>query len=185
MSGCGLDCGFAGRRLFLSSKLFTGDMGSRAGADLACQVMAEDAKFSQPDRFRALLADSLGSPNTWLANDASGLPFIAPSGLILADSYAALIDLGPGWGIHVTETGDMLVEERVWTNVGPFGDAYLLDPDHTCVDWTSDDPAKSARVGRNAVAPADFTQWQDERHWLTYATQACTDAWRVYCVEVL
>jgi hypothetical protein len=139
MAGCGDDCGFAGLRLFLSSQLFTGDMGSRTGADLACQTMATNAGFSHPERFLAVLADSQGSPNTFLAGDASGLPYIAPSGLILAASYQALIALGPGLGITTTETGEMLSGERVWTNVNGLGSAYLLEPEYTCADWTSAD----------------------------------------------
>lgn len=74
-AGCDLDCGFFGRRLFLSSQEFTGDMGTRAGADLACQVMATQAKF--PFIF----------PDPGLAR-----PFILPGGLIVAPDYPALID---------------------------------------------------------------------------------------------
>lgn len=184
MAGCGLDCGFAGRRLFLSSKLFTGDMGSRAGADLACQVMAEAAKFPNASMFRALLADSQGSPNTFVANDASGLPYIAPSGMVLAASYPELISQGPGPGVITTEMGEVMSGKLVWTNVGPFGDAYLVDPEKTCADWTSGDVAKSARVGINAVGPDDLMDWQNEHRWLSHAMKSCSISHRIYCIEV-
>jgi len=183
MAGCGLDCGFAGRRLYLSSKTFTGDMGSRAGADLSCQNMAKDAKLPHPNKYRAILADSKGSPNTFLADDASGLPYIAPSGEILAATYAELIDLGPGPGIIATETGELLTDELVWTNVGPFGDAFVTDPNGTCADWTSDDPMKSARTGLNAVVPEDLPEWQDQHQWLSYSMKPCQKWFRIYCVE--
>ncbi len=183
MAGCGGDCGFAGLRLFLSSKLFTGDMGSRVGADLACQTMATNAEFSHPERFLALLADSQGSPNTFLAGDASGLPYISPSGLILAASYPDLIALGPGLGITTTETGEMLADERVWTNVNGLGGAYLLEPEYSCADWTSADATLLARVGRNSVGPDKFMQWQEQRHWVSYAMKWCSEGYRIYCVE--
>lgn len=183
MAGCSDDCGFAGLRLFLSSQLLTGDMGSRVGADLACQTMATNAEFSHPERFLALLADSQGSPNTFLAGDASGLPYIAPSGLILAASYPALIALGPGLGITTTETGEMLPDERVWTNVNGLGSAYLIEPEYTCVDWTSADASMLARVGRNSVEPDELMQWQEQRHWVSYAMKSCKIAFRIYCVE--
>jgi hypothetical protein len=183
MAGCGDDCGFAGLRLFLSSQLFTGDMGSRTGADLACQTMATNAGFSHPERFLAVLADSQGSPNTFLAGDASGLPYIAPSGLILAASYQALIALGPGLGITTTETGEMVSGERVWTNVNGLGGAYLLEPEYTCADWTSADASLLARVGLNAVGPNELMQWQEQHHWVSYAMKECSEAFRIYCVE--
>jgi hypothetical protein len=183
MAGCGHDCGFAGLRIFLSSQLFTGDMGSRVGADLACQTMALNAKFSHPERFVAVLADSQSSPNTLLAGDASGLPYISPSGLILAASYPALIALGPGSGITTTEIGEMLMGERIWTNVNGLGSAYLLEPEFTCADWTSADATMMARIGVNAVEPDELIQWQEARQWVSYAMKSCKEEYRIYCVE--
>jgi hypothetical protein len=184
MTGCNLDCGFAGRRLFVSSKLFTGDMGSRAGADLACRLMAEAADFADPEVYRAVLGDSNGSLLAeLLALDTNGLPIITPGGLILSANVATLIDLGPDLGVSVAETGEMFLEWTVWTNLGPFGDVYLADPEHSCTDWTSDDLTQSARIGLNAAAPADFMQWQTERQWLSYATFNCKKTLRIYCIE--
>ena len=95
---------------FLSSKVFSGEMGTRAGADLACQIMAAEAGFEDEYKYRALLADASGSPNTFVDPDPDGLgrPFILPGGLIIAASYPALIKLGPGDGITTTEQGEML-----------------------------------------------------------------------------
>jgi hypothetical protein len=183
MAGCGLDCGFSGRRLFLSSQFFNGDMGSRAGADLACQNMAAAAGLLHATSYRALLGDSLASANTMFADDTSGLPFIDPSGMILAASYPELIELGPGMGVTTTETGEIVHYARVWTNLGPFGDAYLLDPEHTCGDWTSATLTKSARAGHNAVMDDDVPEWQAGRHWLSYETRTCAKQARIYCVE--
>jgi hypothetical protein len=185
-TGCDVECGFSGRRLFLSSKTFDGDMSTRAGADLACQNMAAAVQFKHPEDFRALLADAQGSPNTFLAEDPDGRPFILPSGLIVAATYAALIAQGPGAGITTTETGEVLVEKLVWTNINPFGDAYLVDPEHTCTGWTSADATQSARVGLNAVEPGDLdglATWKSGRQWFGYATMPCSGKRRIYCVE--
>lgn len=185
-AGCDVACGFAGRRLFLSSETFTGDMSTRAGADLACQNMATAAQFTHPENFRALLADAQGSPNTFVMEDPDGRPFILPSGLIVADSYVALIDQGPGDGITTTETGEVLVEQLVWTNINPFGDAYLVDPEHTCTGWTSADATQVARVGLNAVKEGDLDglmDWKSARQWFGYASKPCSEKRRIYCVE--
>ena len=185
VTGCDLSCGLDGRRIFLSSQLFTGDMGTRAGADLACQNMATQADFRFPKRFRALLADATGAPADYVEEDPGGRPFILPSGLIIAADFASLIDAGPGPGITTTETGEVLFKKPVWTNLNPFGAPYLLDPEHSCMNWTSANDLKFTRRGRNAVAPGDpaYTQWQAERHWLSFAASPCNEAYRVYCIE--
>ena len=187
-AGCDVDCGFFGRKIFLSSQVFTGDMGTRAGADLACELMATQAGYKTPYRYRALLADSKGSPNSFVVPDPDGLgrPFILPGGLIVAASYDELIHFGPGEGITTTEQGEMLFEERVWTNVNPAGDAYLEDPASTCADWSSADILKSARVGLNAVAPGDaaaLAEWRATKSWLSATSLSCNKPYRIYCIE--
>ncbi|HEY0132582.1 MAG TPA: hypothetical protein VGB85_00845 [Nannocystis sp.] len=185
-AGCDVDCGFFGRRIFLSSQVFTGDMGTRAGADLACEIMATQAGFKAAYRYRALLADSKGSPNSFVVPDPDGRPFILPGGLIVAASYAELIQLGPGEGVTTTEQGEMLFEEKVWTNVNPAGDAYLDDPASTCAEWSSADKLKSARAGINAVAPGDaaaLAEWRAQKHWLSAVNLICSKQYRIYCIE--
>ena len=185
-AGCDLDCGLDGRRIFLSSLLFTGDMGTRAGADLACQNLAAKAGFRHPTRFRALLADASGGPADFVEEDPGGRPFILPSGLIVAASYAALIADGPGAGITTTEMGEVLLEKLVWTNLNPFGGAYVVDPEHTCAGWTSSSIAHVARVGYDAVSPEDaaaFAAWKEGRQWLSFATKTCEKARHIYCIE--
>ena len=187
-AGCDVDCGFFGRKIFLSSQVFTGDMGTRAGADLACEIMATQVGFKTPYKYRALLADSKGSPNTFVVPDPDGLgrPFILPSGLIVAASYDDLIHFGPGDGVTTTEQGEVLFKTKVWTNVNPAGDAYLEDPALTCADWSAADISKSARAGVNAVAPGDaaaLAEWRDKKHWLSATSLSCSKLYRIYCIE--
>ena len=187
LAGCDIDCGFAGRRIFLSSQTFTGDMGTRAGADLACETMASTAGLRHSERFKALLADAEGAPNDFVAADPQDdRPFILPTGLVLANSYTDLIDSGPGAGVTSTELGEILYERVVWTNVNPFGDAYLKSPASTCGSWTSADPFESARVGYNAVAPGDaaaLAEWKSKKQWLSFSLEGCSESFRIYCIE--
>ena len=187
MVGCDLECGFAGRRIFLSSQTFTGDMGTRAGADLACETMAYAAGLRHSERYKALLADAGGGPNDFVeAGPQDDRPFILPTGLMLAASYADLIASGPGAGVTTTELGEILYDTKAWTNVGPFGDAYLGDPASTCGSWTSADKLRSARVGSNAVAPGDeaaLAEWEAKKQWLSHSTWPCHQAFRIYCIE--
>jgi len=184
--GCDLECGLAGRRLFLSSKLFDGNLGTRIGADLACQNMAKSVDFKHFDRFRALLADAGADPADYVLEDPAGRPFILPSGLILAASFAELLKAGPGNGVTTTETGETLHTERVWTNLNVAGTAYLKDPASTCANWTSADFTKSARSGWNAPPPGDaaaLATWKSQKQWLSLETRVCNSAYRIYCIE--
>ena len=187
LAGCDLDCGFSGRRIFLSSQNFNGDMGTRAGADLACETMAYAAGLRHSERYKALLADANGAPNDFVEVDPQDdRPFILPTGLVLAASYSDLLQSGPGAGITTTELGEVLYGSLVWTNVNPFGDAYLEDAASTCASWTSADATRSARVGFNAVAPGDaaaLAEWQAKKQWLSFSTELCNDSFRIFCVE--
>ncbi|HEY0134522.1 MAG TPA: hypothetical protein VGB85_10590 [Nannocystis sp.] len=187
LAGCDIDCGFAGRRIFLSSQTFTGDMGTRAGADLACETMAYTAGLRHSERYRALLADASGGPNDFVqADPQDDRPFILPTGLVLAASYPDLLASGPGEGVTTTEQGEVLLETRVWTNVNPAGDAYLEEPASTCASWSSADGLKAARVGYNAVAPGDaaaLAEWKTKKQWLSFSLEACSESFRIYCIE--
>ena len=162
-------------------------MGTRARADLACEIMATQAGFKTPYKYRALLADTKGSPNTFVVADPDGLgrPFILPGGLIVA-AISDLIQLGPGDGVTTTDQGEMLFNKFVWTNVNPAGDAYLDDPAATCTGWSSADVSKSARAGINAVAPGDaaaLAEWRSHKHWPSATNLTCSVAYRIYCIE--
>lgn len=186
MAGCDLECGLAGRRVFLSSQLFTGDLGTRVGADLACQNMAKAAGFKHFERFKALLADAEVDPFDFVLADPAGRPFMLPSGLVLAADVAALVKDGPGDGITLTETGQTLHGLKVWTNLNVAGTAYLKDPASTCAGWSSADPDDAARIGLNAPPPGDaaaLATWKAKKQWLSYATWTCKDPYRIYCIE--
>ena len=162
-------------------------MGTRAGADLACQAMADAAGLRHSERYRALLADASGAPNDFVYVDPQDeRPFILPTGPVLAASYPDLLQSGPGAGVTTTELGEVLYERKVWTNVNPFGDAYLKEPASTCAGWNSADMLDSARVGYNAVAPGDpvaLAEGQVKKRWPSFANERCANLYRIYCIE--
>ena len=187
VAGCDSDCGFAGRRIFLSSQTFTGAMGTRAGADLACETMAYAAGLRHSERYKALLADTSGAPNDFVVVEpADDRPFILPTGLVLAASYPDLLKAGPGAGVTTTELGEVLYDKKVWTNVNPFGGAYLENAASTCASWNSADAIHSARAGYNAVAPGDaaaLAEWKFKKQWLSFSNELCNLSLRIYCIE--
>ena len=120
-----------------------------------------------------------------MEEDPGGRPFILPTGLLVATSFAALIDGGPGDGITTTETGEVVLKAGVWTNLNPFGAAYLLAPDDTCSSWTSANEEQFARIGENALPPGHpgLGKWKAERQWLSFFSKRCWEKYRVYCIE--
>ena len=64
-------------------------------------------------KFRAWLSGGFESPaNRFELTALSGIPYVQLNGTIVADSFAELVDDGPRTGISVTETGEMLVQEK-------------------------------------------------------------------------
>ena len=107
-----------------------------------------------------------------------------PNGVRIADNWDDLILNGPGDGILVTETGEVLLAENVWTGTAPSGKVF--DPGVHCKAWSSSSPVDKTRVGRNAVPklPVDvWNQWDAERQWTNFVTAGCYLQYRLYCFE--
>lgn len=179
-------CHWHGRLVFLSSATYTGDLGGLDGADLQCQILAAGAGLDTDKKFRAWLSGGFESPaNRFELTALSGTPYVMMNGVIIADSFAELLDDGPRIGISVTETGQALFHQFVWTNTSPL--AEPLDPTQHCQSWTSSDGVNSARQGFNAFAVEEGPAWQlwrSERHWTSAVDAKCeTSDARLYCFE--
>jgi len=185
--GCDAGCRYQARLVFLSSTTYKGgDLGGVEGAHLKCQALAKQAKFDNAAKFMAWISDAQHSPFQDFNHspETASLPYVLPNGVRIADNWDDLILNGPGDGILVTETGEMLLDKRVWTGTAPSGKVF--DPSVHCKAWSSSSPADKSRVGRNGVAkqPLDiWTQWDAERQWTNVLTAACDLKYRLYCFE--
>ena len=184
---CDDGCRYQARLVFLSSVTYKGgEIGGVEGAHTKCKLLAEKAGYDNSANFMAWLSDAVHSP----ADDflhTSGLPFVRPDGVRIADDWDDLIKNGPHDGIFVTETGERLLGVRVWTGTSPSGS--LLDPASNCKAWTTLDPNEKSRVGRSGIdkvkLPAVWQQWYDNHHWTNYASSPCENEANLYCVEQL
>lgn len=182
---CGVTCRWYGRTVFISSELYTGDLGGLTFADYACQTLAESAGLSPADSFRAWISTGFDSPLTrYDLIDLAGAPYILLDGRVVADDFMELIEDGPRSGISITELGEAVHDELVWTNTSPFGEPYSMSGH--CVAWTSADKANVARQGYNAIpvelGPA-FQVWRSERYWTSFASSECSTSARLYCFQ--
>jgi hypothetical protein len=180
-------CRFHARLVFLSSETYKGgDLGGVEGAHLKCQKLAQQAGFDNSAKFKAWLSDAQHSPAQDFAHgpETADLPYALPNGVRIADDWDDLVQHGPHAGLVVTETGEVLLDERVWTGTAPSGAPF--DPAAHCQAWSSSSPLAKTRVGLSGVAeqPVDvWTQWQAGRHWTSNLTLGCDYEYRIFCFE--
>lgn len=181
---CGPGCRHEARLVFITSAVFDGDLGGLDGADLECRLAAEAAGIAAWPRFRAWLSDDTGSPLTRFTQGPAtvGVPYVLLNGARVADDLDDLLAAGPQRGIDVTETLEMLPTQRpTWTNTSFTGATH--NPTDHCARWTSNDPARSARVGMASAPPDAVQTWKDKRLFTSWTTNGCASSWRLYCFE--
>jgi hypothetical protein len=80
-------------------------------------------------------------------------PYVMLDGRVVAQDFMELIEDGPRIGVSITEQGESVFTQFVWTNTAPTGEPYNMT-DH-CVAWISSDLALKTRQGLNAL-PAEI-----------------------------
>lgn len=136
--GCSSSCMKEFRRVFVTSQVFTGDLGGIAGADEKCQSAAEAAGL--PGEYRAWLSTPDTSPIDWLVH--SSVPYRQVNGTEVAANWAQLVAGPLTSGIYVSEWGgepgvgthSCIPDSRpVWTNTQT--DATTYTSDMHCDGW--------------------------------------------------
>jgi cysteine-rich repeat protein len=175
---CSSACKKLQRRVFVSSALYTGDLGGLAGADLECQTLADKAGLT--GTYFAWLSDGLTTPAQRFVK--SSVPYVLPDGLQVAKNWQDLTDGTLQHAIDVTEAeGPAPIaalgcgggsKPTVWTNTLAAGTAWAADG---CDGWSSNTGA--ARLGH--AKATNFT-------WAKFCEgQAGSCGWlaALYCVE--
>ncbi len=172
--GCSADCTSENRIVFVTSQMFTGDMGGLVGADASCQGLAEDAGL--PGTYLAWLSTMAESPSTRFTQSAE--PYVLVDGTVVADDWADLTDGGLTANIDLTETGGPIPIGNtscagggfptVWTNTSNMG----TGGNQVCDGFTSTNGG-----GRWGQAN-DLTQWTQ---WCSGGV--CTWESPIYCFQ--
>lgn len=158
---CTNACEFSSRTVFVSSEMYTGDMGGLAGADANCQSLAVAAGLS--GTYLAWLSTATESPNTRFEQDGGAYQLI--DGTEVASSYVALTstdDLAAT--ISLTELGGPTPVGNtscagggfptVWSGTGTNG---ASQGSSICADWTSE--TGGGQWGRADVVNGSWTSW--------------------------
>lgn len=171
--GCA-DCVKEFRRVFVTSKVFTGDLGGLAGADQKCQDAANAATL--PGIYKAWLSVSGESAADRFFH--SLVPYRLINGedvakdwddltdeTLLSPIYLSEFNGTPGTGVHSCAPAKWIA----WTGTSPSG---APDPtEHFCTDWIGTGEGRAGWVGE-----VQFT-------WTQSCSAPCQDQAALYCFE--
>lgn len=162
------------RRVFVTSKVFTGNLGGLTGADQKCQDAADAAAL--PGLYKAWLSVAGESPTERFVH--SLVPYRQVDGVEIAKDWNDLTDEqlaaalvvsefnGPaGTGMHSCAP----IVITVWTGTRASGSA--VDGDYFCGDWIGSGEGISGRGGATDSA------------WTQACIAKCEDQAALYCFE--
>lgn len=173
--GCSSSCKLY-RHVFVTSQVFTGELGGLEGADAKCQEAAAAGQL--PGTYRAWLSSSSESPNTRFVHSA--IPYRLIDGKEIASDWNDLTDGTLAAGINVSEHEGLpgkgehsCIPSRlsiVWTGTKTTGTAVAGD--YFCGEWSGIAGDGSAGV----AGLADST-------WTANCLPTCGEQAALYCVE--
>jgi hypothetical protein len=175
-------CGTDPKIAFVTSTLYTGNLGGLNGADQKCNERAKAG--SQPGTYRAWLSDDSQSPSTRFS--MKGGPIRLVDGSELARTWAELFANGAARPLNFTELGTRppkalpgpgltdpgcATEEShavVWSNTNTRG--LRVAADRNCMNWTT--------VNYNRL---NMGRWDDQKYWSSWCTRNGPDEIQNYC----
>ena len=115
---------------FVTSTLYTGNLGGVSGADAICQTHADNAGLQ--GTFKAWISDNLGSsPSTTFTQNPG--PYVFVGGRVVANNWADLTDGTIGERFNGNELG-VGVSTHLWSNTNTDGTSF---GGVNCSNWTS------------------------------------------------
>jgi len=152
-SGCNDLC-IRDRSVFVTDVDYEASFGGLDGADDLCRTQAAIHGLPFPERYRAWLSDSTGSPSTrFLARDAR---YVSTSGALIADSWDDLTDGELSAPIMHTADGQLIDNVLAWTGTTPAGEG--VGDGLYCADWTMSLEKLSTYYGSTSAIDALWTQ---------------------------
>ncbi|HET9957704.1 MAG TPA: hypothetical protein VFQ61_24570 [Polyangiaceae bacterium] len=181
-------CGQDPKLVFVTSSLYTGNLGGLSGADAKCNERARAAGLS--GTFRAFLSDGTGSPATRFSKQ--GGPYRRVDNVVVAQNFNDLTANGLSKLINLTEKGSAPPAAKppasrsdicgpdtsnlVWSNTLRSGSVAVSDGG--CSNWTTTNSGKT-----------NFGRFDDLQHWSSWCTSTggdnpqCAAQAPLYCFE--
>jgi len=165
--------------VFISSAVYTGNLGGLAGADVKCQTLADAARLC--GTFKAWLSDDTDNAADRLTHATGN--YVLPDGQIVASGWAGLSAATHLHAINVTETkapapvGTVscggATQAPVWTGATFSGVAVA---NGSCANWGSSGTS-SAGIFGNALATNGA--WSG----MCQLTTVCASTAALYCIQ--
>jgi cysteine-rich repeat protein len=175
---CSSSCAKLRRVVFVTSALYTGNLGGLAGADTKCQALATAAGL--PGTFYAWLSAGVTSPESRFVR--SSVPYVLTNGTQIAKDWKDLTDGILQHAIDTNEKGTAApvpddgcgngTKPTVWTNTNESSHAWNTDG---CSAWTG-----TTGVGRLGHAKAINFSWT---RFCEGMANSCSWHAAIYCVE--
>lgn len=175
---CSNTCKDNPKRVFVTSQMYTGNLGGLAGADQKCQQLAVSAGLL--GTYMAWLSDDTGSPSTRM--NKANIPYVLVNGTKVANNWDDLIDGDLLAALNLTETGGAVPAgntkcggdgaKTVWSNTDIHGN--LFSHIDSCTNWTSTN-GQSHWGGADQIGPY-WTEWCN-------GTPGCDRLSPIYCVQ--
>jgi hypothetical protein len=165
-AGCNPDVPTTFKRVFVSSEVLSGPLGSLDDMDAKCQLLANSQCLG--GTWKVWLSDQMHSPSTRMVH--ATVPYKRLDGAMVASKWSDLIDGSLGASISITELGTS-VTGIVWTATATSGNGFTS---LTCDSWQSNSPSLSAKTGNCASSGSTWTHQDDS---------PCSDEARIYCFE--
>jgi hypothetical protein len=171
------------KTVFVTSTLYTGNLGGLAGADAKCQERARVGGLS--GEFKAWLSDSAISSASRLKH--ANAPYVLVDGTVLAKDWAELTSGELRVPIQFTELVQWPVrtpsppgcaEYMVWTNTKE--DGTIASKDRSCSNWTDGSSPPSPDKG------AVWGQAEREDRWSSQCNTeyaGCNGSYPLFCIE--
>ena len=129
--------------VFVTSSTFDGDLGGLAGADAACQALADAESLG--GTYKAWLSDGGSGPDSRFTRKQ--WPYVNPNGTVIAHNWQDLTDGELENSINIDESGNDVGVAGAWTNTGSDGSPAVVPFTEHCSAWTSSSSRETGIVG--------------------------------------
>ncbi len=167
------NCTLHAKRIFLSSKAYSGNLGGLTNADNTCQILANSAHLG--GNWKAWLSSSTISVSNRFQQ--SNLPYLLVDNTTkIADNWTSLTDGNLDSSINKNENGVTIAgNNKVWTNTSANGNITSTNTISTCSNWTFAGGSRNGGYGLNNLF--------NTSSWTKKSIAACNGNRRLYCFE--
>ena len=162
--------------VFVTSAVYSGNLGGLSGADAKCQNLANNAGL-------------IGVWKAWLSiwnsnarNRITDQAYINPRGELVANNLADLTDGSIERPINIDEKGSKIYYGVVWTGTksdGTYNYKYYYDDIRSCLSWSSSSSNAQSTVG---LTDSKDKLWTDNS-FNAASFMYCVYPARLYCFE--